>query len=226
MLCRPAFRFSSFVLLTALLTACGGGGGGDEPVPAPASAPSTATPGAGNAAPTIQGQPAQSALVGQSYVFEPTASDSNGDSLTFSVTNLPGWASFSASTGRISGTPAAADVATAGGIIITVSDGRASASLGPFAISVAQNASGSALLSWTPPVQNTDGSTLVDLAGYRIVYGRSVTDLTQTVSITNPSLSSYLIENLSPGTWYFALMAVNSLGVTSDPSSSATKTIT
>ena len=60
-----------------------------------------------NAAPTISGTPPATATVGVGYSFQPTARDSNGDSLVFSISNRPAWASFSSSTGRLSGAPAA-----------------------------------------------------------------------------------------------------------------------
>jgi hypothetical protein len=148
-----------------------------------------------------------------------------GDTLTFSVTNLPAWATFNASTGRLTGTPSAADVATYSNIRISVSDGQASASLNAFAITVADTVVGSATLSWTPPTENSDGSSLTNLAGYRVHYGRSPTQLSQTVEITNSSLSTYVVENLSSGTWYFAVMTVNTGGTTSVLSNVAAKTI-
>jgi hypothetical protein len=207
-------------MLAAVAAAGCGGGGGDDP-------PSTGSASVGsNTAPTIQGQPGSSVLVGQAYTFQPTASDPNGDALTFSASNLPAWLTLNPNTGRVSGTPTAADIATVSGITITVSDGRASATLGPFSISINQTGSGTALLSWTPPVQNTDGTPLVDLRGYQILYGRSSTELNQSISVDNPSLSSYLVENLTSGTWYFSVAAVNASGAASNPSGVASKTIT
>lgn len=223
---RAAMNSGCIALLASALIACGGGGESAPSTAASVGSGGATGSGTSNTAPTIQGQPGSSALVGQAYSFQPVASDANGDALTFSVTNLPSWASFDPSTGRLSGTPAVADVATITNIRITVSDGATTAALGPFSIAVTQSASGSALLSWTPPAQNTDGTPLVDLAGYRVLYGQSAAELTQTVSITNSSLSSYLVENLTPGTWYFAVAAVNAAGILSNPSSVASKTIT
>jgi hypothetical protein len=215
---------ASFVTLAlAALSGCGGGGDSDG----------TAQNGGGgndppdNARPTIQGQPGGSVTAGQAYTFTPSASDPDGDTLTFSVSNLPEWASFNATTGRLSGTPTAADVATYSNIQISVSDGEMSASLSSFSIEVtaAASATGSATLSWTPPTENTDGSSLTNLAGYEVRYGRSPSNLDQTVELDNPSLSRYVVENLSAGTWYFTLVTVNSIGTTSTPSSVASKTI-
>lgn len=212
---------TTFVAALALtvLGGCGGGGGDSE------GTPQTGGPGGSNAPPTITGQPSSNVVAGQAYSFQPSASDPNGDTLTFSVTNMPAWATFNASTGRLTGTPSAADVATYSGITISVSDGTASASLSAFSITVADVVIGSATLSWTPPTENSDGSSLTNLAGYRVHYGRSPTTLSQTVEITNSSLSTYVIENLSAGTWYFAVVAINSGGTTSIQSNVAAKTI-
>jgi len=76
-----------------------------------------------------------------------------------------------------------------------------------------------------PPTQNTDGSTLTDLAGFEVLYGRSPDNLDQKVTLTNAGLSSYMVENLTTGTWYFTVVALNSAGVSSPLSNLASKTI-
>ena len=180
-----------------------------------------------NAAPRISGTPPTSVGVGSAYSFTPTASDSNGDSLTFSISNKPAWASFSTSTGRLSGTPTDAQVGTYSNIVIRVSDGKVTTSLAAFSISVSASGSGSgsATLTWTAPTRNTDGSTLSNLAGYRIVYGTSSSSLSRTIQVTNPGLTTYVVQNLSPGTYYFAVRSYSSTGVESSNSSVASKTI-
>jgi hypothetical protein len=179
-----------------------------------------------NTAPKITGTAATSAKVGTAYSFTPTASDANNDPLTFSVQNKPSWAAFSTSTGKLSGTPSA--TGTFSGVIIGVSDGKASASLAPFAIVVSAASSGgtgSASLSWTPPTRNTDGSSLTNLAGYRVTYGTSASALSKTITISNPGMSSYVVDNLTAGTWYFAIKAYTSSGSESAASSVASKSI-
>ncbi|HEY5759240.1 MAG TPA: putative Ig domain-containing protein [Steroidobacter sp.] len=217
----PGFLAGCLLLSSALLTGCGGGGGGDSS--SNANPPTSGT----NAAPTMTGTPGSTAVVGQAYSFQPAAADANGDALTFTVANLPGWAAFNAQTGRISGTPTAAQVGAYGNITVTVSDGTANATVGPFTITVSDvaNASGSATLSWTPPTQNSDGTNLGNLAGYRVIYGRTSGNLDQTVNVDNPSINRYVVENLSSGTWYFAVVAVNATGVTSPLSNTASKTV-
>lgn len=83
---------------------------------------------------------------------------------------------------------------------------------------------GSVTLTWTSPTHNADGSVLTDLAGYRILYGVSATSLTQTISV-NPALTTYVVENLTPATWYFAMKAYRANGVESAQSNVASKTV-
>jgi len=181
----------------------------------------------GNAAPKISGSPPTSATAGISYSFKPTASDANGDKLTFSITNKPGWATFNTGTGQLAGIPSSSYVGTTSGIAIKVSDGKLTAALPTFSIAVKSSTttSGSATVSWMPPTTNTNGSVLTNLAGYRISYGTSSTSLTRTVQVTNAGLTRYVISNLTPGTWYFGLQAYTSGGVTSAISKLGIKTI-
>src|SRR5262249_20862703 len=106
---------------------------GATEVTAPPPGPSQ--PGA--AAPVISGTPATTAVVGESYTFTPRASDAQGATLTFSIVNMPGWASFDNTSGRLSGTPSSDSVGTFANIQISVSNGQATATLDPFAITVA-----------------------------------------------------------------------------------------
>jgi nitrite reductase/ring-hydroxylating ferredoxin subunit len=94
---------------------------------------------AANHPPTISGTPATIAYVGKYYVFRPKAADADGNTLRFSIRNKPGWATFDATTGRLSGTPRSGDVATYGNIGISVTDGIATTRLAPFSITVKGN---------------------------------------------------------------------------------------
>jgi hypothetical protein len=178
-----------------------------------------------NRAPVISGNPAGSVTVGNAYRFVPAASDADGDALSFRIANKPAWAAFNAATGELSGSPDSSAAGLYANIQVSVSDGQASASLPAFSISVEQLATGSATLSWQPPVERTDGSPLTDLAGYRIYYGNTPDDLRQAVKLDNPGVTTYVVENLSRGTWYFAMTAVDAGGLESDHSSIGSKTI-
>lgn len=85
--------------------------------------------------------------------------------------------------------------------------------------------SGTATLSWTPPTRNTDGSALSNLAGYRIHYGQSAGELSQTIQIANTGARSYTVTGLTAGTWHFAVRAYNSAGGESDPSNIISKAV-
>lgn len=268
-----------------------------------------------NQAPSISGTPAAAVQVGAMYSFTPTASDPEGDTLTFSIANKPAWATFNTTSGTLSGAPVASSVGITSSIKITVSDGKLSASTPVFSITVtaapapgaptnltgtmSQNAAnpansnvsltwtavagvttyevwrctgatctnfafladtttasyvnsnlppnlsyrykvrawkpatgaysgifgitttatppppvgtGQASLKWTPPTKNTDGTTLSDLAGYRIWYGSLADQLDKRINVNNPGLAAYVVEGLAPGTWYFAVAAYTTAG--------------
>jgi hypothetical protein len=164
-------------------------------------------------------------MTGTQYTFQPTASDANGDPLTFSIVNRPEWATFTNSTGRLQGTPTAANVGTTSGIVISVSDGKASRSLPTFSITVQSAATGSAVLSWQAPTENTDGSPLTNLGGYKVYWGTTPGSYPHMVTLNNPTITTYVLDNLVPGTYYFVVTAFNTGGTESQQSNSASKTI-
>jgi fibronectin type III domain protein len=112
--------------------------------------------------------------------------------------------------------------------VIKVSDGKATASLAAFGISVVSGtppSSGSVTLNWTPPTRNTDGSTLTNLAGYKVAYGKSAGSLTSVVQISNPGISSYVVDGLALGTWYFSIKSYTSSGSESAGSNTVSMTV-
>jgi len=185
--------------------------------------------------PGISGTPTRTVSAGTAYDFVPAAVDPNGARLTFSVQNLPQWATFNAATGEISGSPSVANTGAYANILVTVTDGRSSASLPSFTVTVTTpvtapstgttTGTGIATLSWTPPTTNSDGMPLTDLAGYRVYYGSDPQSLTQSVTISATGLTTYVIGNLSTGTWYFALKSYNSANVESSLSPVVSTTI-
>lgn len=82
----------------------------------------------------------------------------------------------------------------------------------------------SAVLSWTPPTQNTNGTSLTNLAGYRISYG-TTTALAHTIQVANPGVSRWEVTGLPPGTYYFAVRAYTSNGAESAPSNMVQKVV-
>jgi len=167
--------------------------------------------------PTIKGSPATTITVGSAYAFQPAASGPSDMPLSFSVQNKPSWATFSIASGLLSGTPSSSQTGTYSNIVISVSDGQASSALPAFAITVdsATVTTGSATVTITPPTQNTNGSTVSNLAGVTIYYGTSSSNLSQSVKVATTAPTTYTISNLSVGTWYFAGQAYTSTGTTS-----------
>jgi phage-related minor tail protein len=180
---------------------------------------------AANRAPTISGTPLLSLVVGTLYSFQPSASDADGNTLTFSITNKPAWATFNTSTGQLSGTPTLLDILSFPGIVISVSDGTAVASLPAFGITVLAFANGSATVGWSAPTENTDETPLNDLTMFKVVYGRSAGSLDQTLEVTNASATSATVNNLAPGLWFFAVRALNAQGIESADSNVETKLV-
>lgn len=93
--------------------------------------------------------------------------------------------------------------------------------------------SGTATLTWTAPKTNADGTVLTDLAGYKIYYGTISGNYTEVKDVGIPSCSttgdnrecSYTLEDLSPGTWYFAVTAYDTSGNESDYSNEVSKKV-
>ena len=80
-------------------------------------------------------------------------------------------------------------------------------------------------LGWLPPTQNSDGSPITNLAGYKIHYGTTSSDYSQTIALENAGLTRYVVDNLPSGTYYFAITAYNSQGVESALSGEVTTTV-
>jgi len=187
--------------------------------------------GSGAAAPAklkVSGIPASTATIGQYYAFKPTVVAPVGSSLSYSVANKPVWATFSTATGALTGTPGAADAAVDSQIVVSVSDGSESAALAAFSITV-QSApaavSGGATLSWSKPSENTNGTPLTNLAGYVVRYGTSAAALSTQVQVASPNTTELEINNLSRGTWYFEVAAINTAHVESVFSSPVSKAL-
>jgi hypothetical protein len=146
--------------------------------------------------------------------------------LTFRIENRPVWATFESTTGRLHGRPSASDIGQYTDIAISVTDGSASAALDPFSLTVNQLAIGSVTLSWVPPTTNSDGTAINDLAGYRIYYGQRSDTLDETIVIANPGTSRWVVEDLTPATWYFSMASYDSAGLESERTRVGSITIT
>jgi len=210
-------------ILGLTLLACGGGGQATAIAPPSDSAGAIAS--IGNSAPSISGEAGAYARVGAPYEFQPTVDDKDGDPLTFSANNLPPWAKLDPKTGRVVGTPNTGDVGEYESIVISVADATHVAKTDEFEITVLSPTTGVAALQWEAPASRLDGSPLDDLAGYRILYGRSPEDLDQSVYVAGTTSNTYEFAGLEDGIWYFAVAAVRANGFEGPPSNASMKSI-
>jgi hypothetical protein len=232
-------RLLGVLAIAVALVGCGASGGSqgsttsDAPPPIvsgtsqPPSEVITQVAPAGDPAPQISGTPATTAKVGQSYSFQPSATDAQHAGLLFAISGAPKWATFSATTGRLSGTPSSADVGVDQNITVQVSNSNATTELPAFSITVvaAGSSTGTATLSWVAPTQNTDGSVLTNLSGYVIHYGSVSKNYTSSVTVANPGLTTYVVEDLPAGRYFFSMTSTASNGTQSNLSAEATVTI-
>ncbi|WP_417711751.1 Ig-like domain-containing protein, partial [Pseudoalteromonas ardens] len=177
-----------------------------------------------NDAPVISGTPATSVNEDSGYSFVPSASDVDaGDTLTFSVANLPSWASFSTSTGAISGTPGNSDVGVYQGIVVSVSDGTETVSLDAFAITVVNvndapvitgtpgtSVNEDSAYSFTPVASDIDGDSLTFSIANKpdwATFDTSTGTLSGTPENGDVGTSSDIVISVSDGTVSVSLAA-------------------
>ena len=146
-------------------------------------------------------------------------------SLSFSIENKPDWATFDPATGILEGTPRPEHIGTYEQIEIVVENGDSAAKLDLFDITVTTRGNGVAVVSWTRPTTNADGTPLQDLSGFKIYYGDLPNQYSRVIDIPNPSLTSFAVEGLPPGTYYFVTTAYDIQGMESEYSNIASKTI-
>jgi parallel beta-helix repeat protein len=156
------------ILSLLLLSACG------------ASKDETSATQASNRSPVISGSPSLTARPGIEYSFSPNATDADGDSLGFTIQNLPAWCSFDTTTGYLRGTPSTSDLGVYQDIIISVTDGEASTSLAQFTISVSDS-------NHTPTINGTPITSVDEGVSY---------SFTPIASDTDGDSLSYTISNL------------------------------
>ena len=91
-------------------------------------------------------------------------------------------------------------------------------------VSIGSSASaGQAILSWTPPTTNSDGTPLTDLGGYKAYAGKTSGNYTIVKDVGN--VTTYTITSLPEGKWYFAVTAYDTSGNESGYSNEVSKTI-
>jgi hypothetical protein len=132
-----------------------------------------------NAAPSITNPGDQSGETGTAVNLPISASDANGDSLTYSATGLPAGLSINASTGVITGNPTTAGVSN---VTVTVSDGEDSAATS---------------FSWTITFVDTAAPTAPGRPGWTAIDGSPL--LTWTASQDNVGVVGYIVYRSGKG---------------------------
>jgi hypothetical protein len=90
-----------------------------------------------------------------------------------------------------------------------------------------RTATGGAVLTWTTPTENTNGTPLTDLAKYRIYSADTEVSLGSAAPVeVNVGTNTYTFDSLPEGTKYFAVTAVNSADIQSVMSNTSSKVIT
>ena len=146
----------SLTAAVGLVAACGGGSGGSGQTSLPVDL--------ANNPPQIVGTPMGTALVGQLYRFTPSATDADGDTLTFRIENRPDWATFSPSTGRLEGTPPSTAQPVYQRILISVTDGKAFSELPAFDLTVQGGGGGGANVA--PTISGTPATSVIAGSAY------------------------------------------------------------
>jgi hypothetical protein len=92
------------------------------------------------------------------------------------------------------------------------SDEEETATATATAPSPAPAGNGSVTVSWMAPVQNEDGTPLVNLAGFRLRYGPKYGVYSNEVTVANAGATSHRVTGLAPGLHYFVVSALNQTG--------------
>jgi len=154
----------------------------------------------------------------QQFVATGTYSDNTTQNLTTAVT----WGSSNTGIATISnagGSKGLAAGVAAGTTTITAASGSVS---GTATLTVTVIITGSATLAWNAPTTYTDG-TPATVAGFKIYYGTSSGNYTTTIDAGN--VTTFTVNNLSPGTYYFTVTAYDASRVESNYSNEGNKTI-
>lgn len=100
-------------------------------------------------------------------------------------------------------------------ITITAEDSSGATGEHRVVITKESGTTGSVTLSWEAPMTRENGSTLADLKGYHIKYGRMSETYDYQIDIDNPGILTHVVEGLSSGEWYFVVRAYDSDGLES-----------
>ena len=80
---------------------------------------------------------------------------------------------------------------------------------------------------WIIPVERTDGTALLNLAGFRVYQSAQagVYQVNPVSDINNPGIATYVLDGVGEGLWYFVVTAYDAAGLESDHSNEVSMTI-
>ena len=153
---------------------------------------------AANMPPSITTPAAQTSTVGQAASLAISASDPNGDALTYSASGLPAGLSINASSGLISGTPTTAGASS---VTVTVNDGRGGIATASFGWTVQAAGTGSlgGAVSTTPGAVNLTTLGTADWVQFGV--GQVVPGIVRKAS-GGSQISGYTIVGAGPAKPY------------------------
>ena len=76
------------------------------------------------------------------------------------------------------------------------------------AATVPPTGTGSARLTWVKPTKNTNGTTLTNLTGYKVYWGKTRGAYTNSTIVSSAAATSYTVNSLGSGTWYFVVTTI------------------
>ncbi len=112
-----------------------------------------------NTAPSIDSTPVTTATEGSAYSYDVNASDTDGDTLTYSLTTAPAGMSIDSASGLISWTPTAAQVGSQS-VSVQVDDGNGGSASQSFSIAV------DAIPNTPPSIDSTPVTTVTEGSAY------------------------------------------------------------
>jgi hypothetical protein len=153
----------------------------------------------------------------------------NPKSVPINTTSLLTWTGVGVTSctasGGWSGTRAISGTTTVGPIAADTTYSLACSGNGNNVVAMTTVAVRQAVLSWTRPTKNVDGSTATNLSGYRVHYGTTSRNYTQTIAVSGAATLQQAVALSSPGTWYFSVTAVDTAGAESAYSGEVSKAI-
>lgn len=91
---------------------------------------------------------------------------------------------------------------------------------------ICSTSDGSMSFTWLAPTTRTDGTALINLAGFKLYMGTAPANYTRIVNVGSPGATSMVVSNVPAGTWYAVATAYDTDGLESAWSGQVSKAVT